>query len=218
MPLPTGPGPLDPNQIDRRWIYIRRPTIVVGGELTMDLLKVTTNPATGISEAPLQLKSNYGTLVVDDFGRQRISSNELLNRWIMPLDKRYDNLTLHNGRKFKVPFDQLIVFTTNLYPKDLLDEAFLRRIPYKIDVTDPSERDFRELFKRPTSKLEMKYDNRCVDYLLEKHYKPSDRGMRYCHPKDLVDQIKNYCEFRDLPLAMSDKATDAAVTNYFAMM
>ena len=134
-------------KIDKRWVRIRRPTIVVGGELTMDNLEVTLNTATGISEAPVQLKSNCGTLVIDDFGRQKMSTDQLLNRWIVPLEKRYDFLNLPNGKKIQVPFDQLIIFSTNLEPKDLCDDAFLRRIPYKIDVVAPTETEFRELFK-----------------------------------------------------------------------
>ena len=145
--MENGPGLLDHQKIDRRWVRIRRPTIVVGGELTMDNLEVTLNTATGISEAPMQLKSNCGTLVIDDFGRQRMSTDELLNRWIVPLEKRCDFLNLASGKKIQVPFDQLIIFSTNLEPKDLVDDAFLRRIPYKIEVLDPTEEEFRELFK-----------------------------------------------------------------------
>ena len=126
---------------------IRRPTIVVGGELTMDQLEIRYNTTTRISEASMQLKSNCGTLVIDDFGRQRMNPFELLNRWIVPLEKRYDFLALANGLKIQVPFDQLLIFSTNLEPKDLVDEAFLRRIPYKINVVDPSEEEFRELFR-----------------------------------------------------------------------
>ncbi|CAL1125583.1 unnamed protein product [Cladocopium goreaui] len=147
MPLGDHSGLIDKRRIDKRWIRIRRPTIIVGGELTMESLEVANSPATGISEAPLQLKSNCGTLVIDDFGRQRMTTDELLNRWIVPLEKRYDFLNLANGKKVQVPFDQLIVFSTNLEPKDLVDDAFLRRIPYKIDVCDPSEEEYRELFR-----------------------------------------------------------------------
>ncbi len=113
----------------------------------MSNLEVTLNTSTGISEAPVQLKSNCGTLVIDDFGRQRMSTDELLNRWIVPLEKRHDYLNLANGKKIEVPFDQLVIFSTNLEPKDLVDDAFLRRIPYKIEVADPSEEEFRDLFK-----------------------------------------------------------------------
>ena len=146
-PLEPGAGLLDQRHVDKRWIRIRRPTIIAGGELTMSQLDVTTDTSTGISEAPLQLKSNCGTLVIDDFGRQRMRIDELLNRWIVPLEKRSDFLSLPNGKKIVVPFDQLVVFSTNLEPRELVDEAFLRRIPYKIEVIDPTEDEFHRLFE-----------------------------------------------------------------------
>ena len=129
VPLEEADGPLLTHAIDKRWVRIRRPTIVVGGELTMDALEVMPSTGKNVSEAPLQLKSNCGTLVIDDFGRQRMTTDELLNRWIVPLEKRYDFLRLVNGKKIQVPFDQLIIFSTNLEPRDLVDDAFLRRIP-----------------------------------------------------------------------------------------
>lgn len=131
VPMPEDAQEDFAREIDRRWVLIRRPTIIVGGELSMDNLEITTNRLTGIGEAPLQMKSNCGTLVIDDFGRQRLSPTELLNRWIVPLEKRLDYLSLMSGRKIEVPFDQMIVFSTNLEPGDLVDEAFTRRIPYK---------------------------------------------------------------------------------------
>jgi predicted ATPase with chaperone activity len=145
-PLEPGQGLLDQQRIDKRWVRIRRPTIIAAGELTMSSLEVTLNQSTNICEAPLQLKSNCGTLVIDDFGRQRMRIEELLNRWIVPLEKHFDFLNLPNGKKVQVPFDQLLVFSTNLEPRDLVDEAFLRRIPYKIEVIDPTEEEFRHLF------------------------------------------------------------------------
>ena len=170
--MPPGAGLLDRRQIDKRWVRIRRPTIVAGGELTMSQLEVTINTSTGICEAPLQLKSNCGTLVIDDFGRQRMRIDELLNRWIVPLEKRYDFLNLPNGKKIKVPFDQLIVFSTNLEPRDLVDEAFLRRIPYKIEVIDPTEEEFRRLFEMMGGQLGFAYRREAIDYLIAKHYRP----------------------------------------------
>ena len=146
LPLEACEGLYDKRKIDRRWVRIRRPTLIVGGELTMSALEVTMNTSTGICESPLQLKSNCGTLVIDDFGRQRMRIEELLNRWIVPLERRYDFLNMPNGKKIQVPFDQLIIFSTNLEPRDLVDEAFLRRIPYKIEVLDPSLDDFKGLF------------------------------------------------------------------------
>ena len=165
----------------------------------MDNLEVTRNTSTGISEAPMQLKSNCGTLVIDDFGRQRMSTDELLNRWIVPLEKRFDYLNLPNGKKIQVPFDQLIIFSTNLQPKDLVDEAFLRRIPYKIDVVDPTEEEFRELLKIMAPKLGFEYRQEPIDYLIEKHYKQAGRPFRNCQPRDLLMQVRNFCFFQGRP-------------------
>lgn len=218
VPLPPNTGLLDQSKIDRRWIRIRRPTIVVGGELTMDSLEVTLNRSTGISEAPLQLKSNCGTLVIDDFGRQKMSTDQLLNRWIVPLEKRYDYLNLPNGKKIQVPFDQLIVFSTNLEPKDLVDEAFLRRIPYKIEVLDPSEADFRRLFEIMCPKLGFEYEQGPIDYLVEHHYKRVSRKFRACQPRDLLLQIRNYCLYLKQPPKLNQEAIDLAVENYFSVM
>jgi DNA-binding PadR family transcriptional regulator len=218
VPLEAQDGLLDQSRIDKRWIRIRRPTIVVGGELTMDSLEITTSPITNISEAPLQMKSNCGTLVIDDFGRQRIRTDELLNRWIVPLEKRYDYLNMPNGKKIQVPFDQLIIFSTNLEPKDLVDEAFLRRIPYKIDVQDPSEEEFRELFRLMAPKLGFVHREEIVDYLIAKHYRAVQRPFRCCQPRDLLLQIRNFCYYQDQPLEMTRENFDFAVENYFAVL
>jgi len=212
------PDDSPPRWVDQRWIHIRRPTLVVGGELTLDSLEITTSRTTGISEAPLQMKANCGTLVIDDFGRQRVSVAELLNRWIVPLEKRYDFLTLGNGRKIQVPFDQLIVFSTNLDPRALVDEAFLRRIPYKIDVRDPTEKEFRDLMRSMAAANGIEHRDDVVDYLLQTHYQGTARPLRFCHPRDLLRQVKIYCAFRQVPLAMTREAIDVAVHNYFAMM
>lgn len=209
---------LDDSKVDKRWVRIKRPTIVAGGELTMNSLEIAHNPATGICEAPLQLKSNCGTLVIDDFGRQRMSVDELLNRWIVPLEKRYDFLNLPNGKKIQVPFDQLIVFSTNLEPRDLVDEAFLRRIPYKIEIVDPPESDFRELFRIMCEKLGFEHDEGAIDYLIERHYQQAERDFRACHPRDLLLQVRNHCAYEKQPLALSPEAFDFAVENYFSVM
>ena len=172
MPSPANQGLLDHRKIDNRWVRIRRPTIVVGGELTMDQLEVTLNTATNVSEAPLQLKSNCGTLVIDDFGRQRMTTDELLNRWIVPLEKRYDFLNLANGKKIQVPFDQLIIFSTNLEPKDLVDDAFLRRIPYKIEVADPDEASVPQAVQDHGADHSASNTTRTRSiYLIDTHYK-----------------------------------------------
>lgn len=209
---------LDSQDIDRRWVQIKRPTVIAGGELTMDELEVTQNPTSRICESPLQVKSNCGTLVIDDFGRQKMPVDMLLNRWIVPLEKRYDFLNMPNGKKIQVPFDQLIIFSTNLEPKDLVDGAFLRRIPYKIEVPDPSEAEFRELCKIMCGVLNFQHDPDTIDYLIETHYKSICRPFRLCQPRDLLLQVRNYCQFHEEPLALSNAAFDAAVENYFSVM
>lgn len=209
---------LDLSDTDRRWVQIERPTVVVGGELTMDDLEVSQNPATRICEAPVQLKSNCGTLVIDDFGRQRMPVDELLNRWIVPLEKRYDFLNLPSGKKIQVPFDQLIVFSTNLEPRDLVDGAFLRRIPYKIQVPDPSEQEFKEIMQRLSPAMGFEYDEQAVQYLIDTHFHACDRQFRSCHPRDLLLQVRNYCTYHRIPRKMTPEAFDFATENYFSVI
>jgi hypothetical protein len=156
--------------------------------------------------------------VIDDFGRQRMKVEELLNRWIVPLDRRYDFLNLPNGKTIQVPFDQLLIFSTNMQPHDLADEAFLRRIPYKIRALDPTEQQFRELFRRESERAEIKYDEAAMDDLIETHYKAAGRPFRCCHARDLLRQVKHYCEFKQLPLEMSPERFATAVRNYFAVV
>ena len=211
-------APARGQEFDQRWIRIRRPTMVVGGELTMEVLELQYNAYTKITEPSLQLKSNCGTLVIDDFGRQRMNPIQLLNRWIVPLEKRFDYLTLHNGKKIQVPFDQIIVFSTNLEPRELVDDAFLRRIPYKINVGDPAEAEFRELMKIMADKLEVAYDQAAVSYVIEKHYAATGRPFRCCHPRDLLLQIRNRSRYRGEEARMSTEGFDAACANYFTLL
>ncbi len=218
VPINTGDGIFDLSGVDQRWVQIVRPTVVAGGELTMSELEVTQNLQTKICEAPLQLKSNGGTLVIDDFGRQTMPVDVLLNRWIVPLEKRYDFLNLPSGKKVQVPFDQLIIFSTNLEPRDLVDGAFLRRIPYKIEVTDPSEEHFQKLFEIMAPKTGVVYDAASVQYLIDKHYKAVNRPFRACQPRDILLQIRNYCVYRKTPRRMTPEAMDFAVENYFSVM
>jgi predicted ATPase with chaperone activity len=203
---------------DRRWIKIRRPTVVVGGELTLDSLEIRHDPRCNVSEAPLQMKSNCGCLLIDDFGRQRIEPTELLNRWIIPLENRHDYLTLSTGKKFQVPFEQLIIFSTNLEPSDLVDEAFLRRIPYKISIDDPDEVEFHRLFELYAKAFKCAYDPEAVEYLLEHHYRAARRPMRRCHPRDLLNQIRNYSAYNDVPMAMCPEYFDRVVNSYFTVV
>jgi predicted ATPase with chaperone activity len=203
---------------DARWQRIWRPTVVVGGELTMEDLEIHHNRESNVSEAALQMKSNCGSLLVDDFGRQRIAPNELLNRWIVPLESRIDFQTLANGRKIQVPFEQLIIFSTNLEPEDLVDEAFLRRIPYKIEVNDPTVEEFHILFKLHCESANCEYRKDVVNYLIETHYRPRNRAMRRCHPRDLTNQIRNYCRYHDKEIELRPEYFDHVVESYFAMI
>ncbi len=203
---------------DRRWIKIRRPTVIVGGELTMDSLEIRHDPISNVSEAPLQLKSNCGCLLIDDFGRQRIEPTDLLNRWIVPLENRQDFLTIATGKKIQVPFEQLIIFSTNLDPADLTDEAFLRRIPYKIEVSNPSSEEFHRLFEMFAKSLKCEYRKEVVDTLLQRHFAPYHRPLRRCHPRDLLMQIRNYCAYNDLPMEMTNEHFDRVVRSYFTAL
>lgn len=211
-------GILEVADYDKRWVRIERPTIVVGGELTMDMLEVRQNTTTGISESPIQMKSNCGTLVIDDFGRQKMSVDQLLNRWIIPLEKRYDYLNMISGKKIQVPFDQLVIFSTNLEPKDLVDDAFLRRIPYKIEVPNPPEADFRKLFEIMCRVLKIPYNAAAVDYVIKTHYIPVNRPFRNCQPRDLLLQVRNYCTYNDLEVELREEYFDFACENYFSVM
>ncbi len=203
---------------DRRWVKIKRPTVIVGGELTMDSLEIRYDPHSNVSEAPLQLKSNCGCLLIDDFGRQRIDPAELLNRWIVPLESRVDYLTLSTGKKIQVPFEQLIIFSTNLEPQDLVDEAFLRRIPYKIEIGNPAREEFHQLFEIYADAFECDFRPEVVDHLVEKHYRQTARPMRRCHPRDLLQQIRNYCAYNDLPMEMRNEYFDHVVKSYFSVV
>ena len=214
-------GLLDNSNIDQRWVQIQRPTIVAGGELTMVELEVRQNLQTKVCESPLQLKSNCGTFVIDDFGRQRMPVAELLNRWIVPLEKRYDFLNLPSGKKVQVPFDQLIIFSTNLEPKDLVDGAFLRRIPYKIEVKDPTEDEFRRLFAAVAPSQGFQLDREsleALDYLIATHYLAKNRPFRACQPRDLLLQVRNFCLYKSLPRRVTPAAFDFACDNYFSVM
>jgi predicted ATPase with chaperone activity len=204
-------------EMDNRWQLCRRPAVIVGGELTLETLDLIYSPSARFYEAPFQVKANGGMLLIDDFGRQKVHPTDLLNRWIVPLEKRIDFLTLHTGKKFEIPFEQLLVFSTNLDPKELVDEAFLRRIKYKIEVGNPSERTFREIFQRVCEAAGIPYVDQAVTYLIEGYYKPRNMQLRACHPRDLVALIKDAARYRQIPPALSkdllDKACEVFLVN-----
>ncbi|CAN0355334.1 unnamed protein product, partial [Ectocarpus sp. 4 AP-2014] len=183
---------------------------------TLEQLDPSHNAASGVSEAPVQMKANGGVLVIDDFGRQRVSPTELLNRLIVPLEKNHDYLSLASGRQIRVPFEMLCALSTNLEPRELVDEAFLRRIPYKVEVVDPTLEQFHGLFAYDAKRLGIELPTGAVDWLLTKHYAPQGRAMRFCQPRDLLRQARNYCVVHDKPLVANAESLGAAVNNYFA--
>jgi hypothetical protein len=200
---------------DRRWETIRRPVVVVGGELTLEMLDLTFNPISKFYEAPIQLKANGGVFVVDDFGRQRIPPRDLLNRWIVPLESRVDFLTLHTGRKFEIPFNVFIVFATNLKPETLADEAFLRRIPYKILAKNPTIDEYCRIFELNCRKRGLTFDPVMVEYLERKYYAPRGLQMRACHPRDLINHVVDICRYTKREPMISRELLDAACGSYF---
>jgi len=206
---------IKPAPRDRRWVRIKRPVVTVGGELTLEMLDLAFNPIAKYHEAPIQLKANGGVFLVDDFGRQRMRPEDLLNRWIVPLESRVDYLTLHTGKKFQVPFDVLIVFATNLDPASLADEAFLRRIPYKIPVEDPTPEQFARIFELNCRRRGLRFHRVMIAYLQRRHYVPNERPLRACHPRDLLDQVTALCRYRGQEPTISRELLDAACRAYF---
>ena len=200
---------------DRRWETIRRPVVVVGGELSLEMLDLTFNPIAKFYEAPIQMKANGGVFVVDDFGRQRIPPRDLLNRWIVPLESRVDFLTLHTGRKFEIPFNVFIIFATNLKPESLADEAFLRRIPYKIRAKNPTIDEYARIFELNCRKRGLPFDAVMVEYLQRAYYQPRKLQMRACHPRDLVEQVVDMCRYQQKDPVITRDLLDAACAGYF---
>lgn len=217
-PAAAGTGSLrggSPQRRDPRWIHIKRPFIVVGGELTLEGLDLVYNDTHKFYEAPFQVKANGGILLIDDFGRQQVRPRDLLNRWIIPLENRIDFLTLHTGRKLDVPFDVLVVFSTNLPPRDLVDEAFLRRLRHKIEIGDPTYEEYREIFKRVAQAKGVQYSDQGLAYLLQEWYIKRNRKLRASHPRDLCDQILDISRYMSTEPAMSRDLLQRAAGSYF---
>ena len=210
---PDGTKP--PAQYDRRWVVCRRPMVIVGGELTLNMLDLIYNEAEKFYEAPFQLKSNGGMLLIDDFGRQLVHPKDLLNRWIVPLEKSIDYLTLHTGQKFEAPFKQLVVFSTNMNPKDLVDEAFLRRLRYKIEIADPTESNYRAILKRTCESKGVAYTEDGMNYLISEHYRKEHSPFRACHPRDLVEIILDKARFLRCAPTLDQRFIDMAWGAYF---
>jgi len=203
-------------EYDKRWLRIARPLIIVGGEMTLESTDLTYNRASRFYEAPFQIKANCGTLVIDDFGRQRVEPEELLNRWIVPLERKVDFLTLHTGKKISVPFEQLVVFSTNLEPSRLVDEAFLRRMGYRVRIEPPNESTYRLIFERYADSAGVVYDQSVLDHLFRK-YASERRIRKACEPRDLINRFLDICQFEGLPPVLSEELLDLSWNNYFGI-
>jgi predicted ATPase with chaperone activity len=204
--------------VDQRWAHIRRPVIMTGGELTLRMLDLDFNPVAKFYEAPLQMKANNGLFILDDFGRQQIHPHSLLNRWIVPLERRTDFMTLHTGMKFDIPFDQLVIFSTNLEPKNLVDEAFLRRIRFKVKIDHPTEKEYEAIFKKVCqyNKIEFKQD--VFDYIMNNYYKKLGVKLNACHPRDIIDHIIDDAHYYNHSPQLKKEKVDTAWKNYFVDM
>lgn len=202
-------------EYDRRWIQINRPVVITGGELTLEALDLIYNETSKIYEAPFQMKANGGIFLIDDFGRQKVRVFDLLNRWIVPLEKRYDFLTTVTGKKLQIPFDQLIMFSTNLHPSDLGDEALLRRIKFKFEIIDPTEAQWREIWKLMCRIRKVPYDDRGLDYLIARWFVPENRPFRMCQPRDIIDQMISIAKYNMESVSMNPDLLDAACATYF---
>lgn len=212
IPMKYGTGQV----ADPRWIRIKRPIVIVGGELTMESLDLIYNDTSKFYEAPYQVKANGGMFLIDDFGRQQVSPLALLNRWIVPLEKKYDFLTLNNGRKIQMPFNVMIIFSTNMDPADLVDDAFLRRIKYKIEVGNPTPKQFRELFELMCKLKNVPFDEAGYNYLIKEWYIKFNRDPRFVHPRDLLNQMRDICNYLGVPISMNNKEViDRAAASYF---
>lgn len=200
---------------DRRWVRCKRPMVMVGGELTLTALDLSYNPTTGFYRAPIQAVANGGVLVIDDFGRQQCAPRDLLNRWIVPLESRVDFLTLQSGQKFEIPFGVLIVFATNIKPSELVDEAFLRRIRYKVYAQGPTIPEFMQIFENCCRERSLRFDRGLVEHLLADYYEPRQIAPRGCHPRDLIEQSLSLADYRDQPRQLTAELLEAACAGYF---
>jgi predicted ATPase with chaperone activity len=200
---------------DQRWLLIRRPVVFAAGELAASHLELVLDEVHKTYEAPIQMKANGGLLVIDDFGRQQLDAAYLLNRWIVPLEKGIDNLSLHNGARFQTPFDVIPMFITNKQPSDLADDAFLRRIRYKVHVGGPDTERFTDILKRECAKNDLEYHQSAAKHLIDKYFKKPGREMRGCHPRDIVDAIAAAARYQGTERALTNATVDEACAQYF---
>jgi predicted ATPase with chaperone activity len=200
---------------DARWVRCRRPMVMVGGELRLESLELSDNRRSGFSRAPVQTVANGGVLVIDDFGRQQCSPRELLNRWIVPLESRVDYLTLATGQKLELPFMVLVVFATNLQPSELVDEAFLRRIQYKIFAQGPTSEEFGTIFRHCCHAEGVAFEPGLVEHLFTTWYEPRNLPLRGCHPRDVIRHALSLAEYLDQPRELTTELLDRACAGYF---
>jgi len=215
LPVSEPTSLLDGHSGDVRWARCRRPLVTVGGELTLESLELAYMPVAGFYRAPVQALANGGVLVIDDFGRQRCPARDLLNRWIVPLESRVDYLTLQTGQKFELPFIVLAAFATNIRPRELVDEAFLRRIRYKVFAESPAIEDFAQIFRNCCVERDIEFDRALVDRLLQDIYRPRRIAMRGCQPRDLVEQALSLADYRNEPRRLTFALLQAACDSYF---
>lgn len=210
----------DPNaeEMDGRWVLSRRPVVVAGGELTLDTLELGYQEDARVYEAPLQMKANCGMFLIDDFGRQKVQPADLLNRWIVPLEKRVDYLTMANGSKIKVPFDELIIFSTNQKPAELCDAAFLRRLRYKIEISAPTPDEYREIFQRNCAAKGIEFNEAAVVYILTEYYGKRGLEIASCHPRDLLDQLVDIARYLNVRPMLAKDLIDLACNSYFVKL
>lgn len=202
------------DQSDNRWVLCKRPTVIVGGEMTAQMLDLQLNPSTHYYEAPLQLKANGGVLIIDDFGRQQIKPKVLLNRWILPLEEKIDYLSLHTGKKFPVPFEQFVIFATNLNPQQLVDEAFLRRIRYKIYIGQISTESYMKIFAQECKKKKLMIHEDHLEKIIQIFYIQRNLPLRACDPRDITNKICDYCTFNQLPKTIHYDLLEKIFENY----
>jgi hypothetical protein len=200
---------------DARWVRCRRPCLTVGGELTIEMLDLQFNPATRFYTAPVQMRANNGFLIVDDFGRQRVAPADLLNRWVVPLDRRTDFLTMAGGKKLEIPFDLFVVFATNLDPATLVEEAFLRRIQTKINLGPITAAQFHRIFQGVCAAARLTYEAGLVDDVMRYIEQELGYALRACHPRDLINQIQWHAKFEQRPPVLSEASLRAACHSYF---
>jgi predicted ATPase with chaperone activity len=206
---------LNTDTVDARWVRIRRPVVVTGGELNLDMLDLRYNAAANFYQAPLHVKANGGVFLIDDFGRQLVSPKELLNRWILPLEDRHDFLTVASGKKFQVPFEQLIIFSTNLDPKDLVDDAFLRRIRHKVQIHAPGRDVYEKIFAAVCKKLGMVMAPDAIDYLYQRYYNQG-RSPRASDCRDLLEIVQSICRYRRQPVHLTRDLIAEAASSFIA--